>query len=343
MRNIIYLTGITASGKTTIAKKLSDHLNIPFVKADDIYSMIARELHHPKQEQLVMPEAWKEYPDFGLLKIKYYRELLKDIQGDFIIEGFPLFFEQDRQIIEKIIGEHTKTFFRFVLPFDIWRKYADIKFGGSHLKADFLKLNGYFENPGFHYELEDPNILFVHYAKYQREGFTDKKWELLKFDEASLSGKSVIDLGCNEGWIGRSCMELGASPVFGVDYNWRYLEIARSSGLDVELSDLDAFEFKQKFDIVLCLAVFHYVRDKERLLEKIAAATNELFILEVPVTNQQLENHPVLALYDTGQCQYFIPSLALLDIWLKRYFKSYIKYESVAPDNSRRFIFKCYK
>lgn len=340
MRNIIYITGITASGKTTLATKLASHLGLPFFKADDVYSMIAKEINWPRQEQLVLPEFWVKFPKFGLLKLKYYRELLKDVQGDFIIEGFPLFFEQDRQLIKQVIGEHFATFFRLDLPYEQWQKYANIKFGGSNIKRDFTMLNSYFEAPEFSYEITNPDILFTHYEEYQRFGFTDKKWELLKLNEKSLSGRSVIDLGCNEGWIGRSCLELGASPVFGVDYNWRYLEKAREAGLETSLCDLDDYEFKQQFDIVICLAVFHYVRDKERLLEKIATNTREMLILEIPIATD--ERH-ILLLHDTGKCQYFIPSFSLIEAWILKYFKRYEYYDSIAPDDSKRIIFKCYK
>lgn len=343
MRNIIYLSGITASGKTTVAQKLSEFLGLPFVKADDVYSMISQELCYTRQEELVLPDAWKKFENFGNLKHKYYKKLLENISGDFIIEGFPLFFEQDRQLINKVIGEHKATFFRFNLPFKRWKEIAWIKYSKAHSQRDFDYLNNFFEPPAVYYDLADPNMLFVGHDKYQRIGFTDKKWELLKLSTAELKNKNVIDLGCNAGWIGKACLQNGAASADGVDYNWRYLEEARENGLNTTLSDLDDFEFSKQYDIVLCLAVFHYVKDKEKLLAKIAENTKEIFILEMPVTNQQLENTPLLALYDTGKCEYFIPSLALLDLWLKRYFKSYERWESVAPDKSRRFIFKCYK
>jgi hypothetical protein len=340
MRNIIYITGITASGKTTLAQKLADHLGLPFVKADDVYSMIGRELHYDKPEKLVMPEAWDKFPKFGLLKLKYYKELIKDISGDFIIEGFPLFFEQDRQLLTQAAGEHTATIFRLNLPFDVWQNYAGIKFGGSHIKRDFDHLNSFFEEPAAFYTISNPDILFTHYEKYQRDGFTDKKWDLLKLGEVDLLNRSVIDLGCNEGWIGRNCLNLMADNVTGVDYNWRYLEIARSQGLHTELADLDDYEFKKAYDVVIFLAAFHYVRDKELLLEKIAKNTKEMFILEIPVAEDE---RPILLLHDTGKCKYFIPSLPLILFWLNKYFARVDYWPSVAPDNSKRLIFKCYK
>ena len=340
MRNIIYITGITASGKTTIAQKLAVHLDLPFIKADDVYSMIGRELKYDKPEKLVMPEAWGQFTNFGELKLKYYKELVKDITGDFIIEGFPLFFKQDRELLDKAIGDHTSTFFRFDLPFEVWQQYAGVKFGGSHIRRDFDHLNSFFEAPDAFYTITNPDILFTHYEKYQRDGFTDKKWELLKLSTIDLINRSVIDLGCNEGLIGRNCLKLGADSVTGVDYNWRYLEIARSNGLITELCDLDNYEFKRAYDVVIFLAAFHYVRDKELLLEKIFKNTKEMFILEIPIADDE---RPILLLHDTGQCKYFIPSLSLTLFWLNKYFKRVDYWPSVAPDNSKRLIFKCYK
>lgn len=340
MRKVIYLSGITASGKTTIAEKLSNFLGIPFYKADDVYSMISQELRYTKQEELVMPEMWKKFRDFGELKYKYYKKLLGQETGDFIIEGFPLFFEQDRQLIHNVIGGHDSTFFRFNLPFPRWKEIAWTKYGRAHSQRDFEYLNSFFEPPAEYYELLEPEKLFVTAEKYQRNGFTDKKWELLDLKSEVLGDKSIMDLGCNAGWIGDYCLKNGANSASGVDYNWRYLEEARAKGLKTYFSDLDDFEFPNKYDIVFCLAVFHYVKDKEKLLRKISENTKELFILEVPVCDSEL---PALALHDTGKCEYFIPSLPLLDLWLKRYFSSYTISDSVAPDKSKRFIFKCYK
>lgn len=338
MRKVIYISGVTASGKTTAAEKLSKFLGLPFYKADDVYSMIGREIECATPEKLVMPKAWIEHPDFGKLKAKYYRELLKNEPGDFIIEGFPLFFEQDRQLIKKVIGEHFATYFRINLPFPVWRQYAQNKFYKSYVKSDFDAMNCYFEPPKHHYEITDPGVLFQHHEEYQRAGFTDEKWKLLGLGD--IAGKTVIDLGCNAGWIGTDCFAAGASEVDGVDYNWRYLEEARAAGIIAHLADLDNFEFEKQYDITLCLAVFHYVRDKEKLLAKIAAATKKLFVLEVPISKIE---KPVLELHDTGKCEYFIPSHSLISQWLLKYFSEVKSRESIAPDNSYRLIFKCLK
>jgi len=342
MRKIIYITGITSSGKTTAAEKLSIFLNIPFLKADDVYSMIARELKYDRADKLVMPEFWKKFEGFSQLKIKYYKELLKDIKGDFIIEGFPLFFEQDRQIIENIIGEHFKTIFKLEIPVDTWINYANGKLGGYHSEQDYAYLNRFFEVPKQFYKITDPKQLLVTGELYQREGFTDKKWELLNINKKDLSGKSIIDLGCNSGWIADNCFTAGASEVSGVDYNWRYLDQAREKGIKSFLCDLDEFNFDKEYDVVLCLAVFHYIRDKELFLKKVASATKELFVLEIPVYDKDPDGI-ALHLHDTGKCQYFIPTIKLITLWLNKYFSRVEISNSIPPDNSFRLIFKCYK
>jgi 2-polyprenyl-3-methyl-5-hydroxy-6-metoxy-1,4-benzoquinol methylase len=227
------------------------------------------------------------------------------------------------------------------LPFSKWCEFAHKKFGGSHVKKDFEIMNAYFEKPNYYYEISDPSILFQSHEEYQRPGFTDKKWKLLNLSDKELNCKTVMDLGCNAGWIGDECLNHKALGVDGVDYNWRYLEEARMKGYGkTYLEDLDDFNFEKQYDIVLCLAVFHYVRDKEKLLEKIASATKEMFILEIPVNSLEIE---ALVLHDTGKCKYFIPSFPLIDYWLRKYFNNYELSESIAPDNSKRFIFKCYK
>lgn len=339
MPQVIYIAGITSSGKTTEATKLGKFLGLPVYKADDVYSMIARELKIEAAEQLVMPEAWKKHKNFGDLKAKYYKELLSQEKGDFIIEGFPLFFEQDRKLVKQAVGDHWSTFFYLKIPITRWQELSLKKFGHIPHEKAYHALNGYFEPLDHYYEIADPELLFVHHEKYQRNGFTDKKWELLQLNKHDIKGKHVVDMGCNAGWIGSNCLKLGARSVDGLDYNWRYAEEARMKGLDTYVIDLDNFETNTIYDVVICLATFHYVRDKEKLIEKIAKMTRKMFILEVPISSS---TRKCLELHDTGKCEYYIPSFSLVHYWLTKYFGSYEYKKSIAPDNSSRLIFKAY-
>lgn len=57
-----------------------------------------------------------------------------------------------------------------------------------------------------------------------------------------LTGKSVLDLACGEGWYSRQFKEKGASLVVGVDISEKMVELARKQ------------ESKQKLDIQYIVA-----------------------------------------------------------------------------------------
>jgi SAM-dependent methyltransferase len=333
---IYYLAGITAAGKTTLARQLADHLGIGVTGVDTVYSIIARRLRYTKQEELVLPEFWERFEKFGALKSDAYVEWFADKKGkDMVIEGFPLMFEQDRQLMQKALGEHEVTYFYYKPSVATWLERAYKKYGKPHSEKDWEKMNAYFEPPKEYYEIKDENLLFVHHEPYQRSGLTDKKWKILTVNP---KGKTVFDLGCNSGWIGKYCLERGAKDVLGVDYNWRYLDEARGRGLRTKLMRLeDISRLNETADITFCLATMHYILDKEKFIREVSEKTKELFVLEIPI------------LWEDGlklgkKNHYFIPTKDLILEWLNKYFsKVEVVGETPAPDDSRRLAFKAWK
>jgi tRNA (mo5U34)-methyltransferase len=82
-----------------------------------------------------------------------------------------------------------------------------------------------------------------------------------------LSGRSVLDIGCNAGFYALKMKERGAKRVLGVDCDERYLDQARLAaevkGEDIEfrkLSVYDVASLDETFDIVLFLGVFYHLR-----------------------------------------------------------------------------------
>lgn len=333
---IYYLAGATATGKTTLARKLAKHLGVGVTGVDTVYSIIARKLRYTKQEELVLPEFWERFEKFGALKHDAYKEWFADKQGkDMVIEGFPLFFEQDRQLLREVLGEHDETYFYYKPPTDVWLERASKKYGKPHSATDYIAMTKYFEPPKDYYEINDDNLLFVHHDPYQRSGLTDKKWKMLN---VKTTGKKVFDLGCNSGWIGKYCLDNGASDALGVDYNWRYLDEARKRGLRTKLMRLeDIATLDETADITFCLATMHYILDKEKFIREVAEKTNKLFVLEIPILWEEglklgKKNH------------YFIPTKDLVLEWLNKYFsKVEVVGETPAPDDGRRLAFKAWK
>ncbi len=94
------------------------------------------------------------------------------------------------------------------------------------------------------------------------------KWDL--FAEAipeDLTGKSVLDVGCNAGFYSIEMKRRGADRVLGVDSDERYLAQARLaagvSGLDIEFDHLSVYDvgsLGERFDIVLFMGVLYHLR-----------------------------------------------------------------------------------
>jgi len=119
-------------------------------------------------------------------------------------------------------------------------------------------------------------------------GDSQAKLEMLQLPD-SLAGKSVLDIGCNEGFFSFEAERRGAAHVLGIDYNpskqEKFEVVKKVLGSKAEsrvmsLYDLDP-ETTGRFDVVLLLAVFHHLRYPFLALDKIAAVTNEVAIMEV--------------------------------------------------------------
>lgn len=84
---------------------------------------------------------------------------------------------------------------------------------------------------------------------------------------ADLSGKTVLDIGCNGGFYSLEMKRRGADRVVAIDSDERYLAQARFAaevvGADIELRNLDVYEvgtLRERFDLVLFMGVLYHLR-----------------------------------------------------------------------------------
>src|SRR5205085_10432039 len=83
-----------------------------------------------------------------------------------------------------------------------------------------------------------------------------------------LSGKTVLDIGCNAGFYSIEMKRRGASRVLGIDSDHRYLEQARLAAdvldfEDIEFAKLDVYDVAaigEKFDLVIFMGVLYHLR-----------------------------------------------------------------------------------
>lgn len=82
-----------------------------------------------------------------------------------------------------------------------------------------------------------------------------------------LSGKSVLDIGCNAGFYAMEMKRRGAARVLGIDSDEEYLAQARFAadvnGLDVEYRRMNVYDtpsLGERFDLVIFMGVFYHLR-----------------------------------------------------------------------------------
>lgn len=82
-----------------------------------------------------------------------------------------------------------------------------------------------------------------------------------------LTGKSVLDIGCNGGFYSIEMKKRGAARVLGIDFDEGYLGQARFAasvmGFDIEFRQLSVYDvgaLGERFDVVLFMGVLYHLR-----------------------------------------------------------------------------------
>ncbi len=115
------------------------------------------------------------------------------------------------------------------------------------------------------------------------------KWR--KFADAiphDLSGKSVLDIGCNAGFYSIEMKRRGAERVLGVDFDEAYLAQARFAAeiadCEIEFRQLSVYDvgaLGETFDIVLFMGVLYHLRHPLLALDLIRQhVANDLLVFQ---------------------------------------------------------------
>ena len=98
--------------------------------------------------------------------------------------------------------------------------------------------------------------------------YPDMKWR--KFAQAipaDLTGKTVLDIGCNAGFYSIEMKKRGADRVLGIDFDDVYLNQARFAaevaGADIAFEKLSVYDLGalgEKFDVVIFMGVLYHLR-----------------------------------------------------------------------------------
>jgi tRNA (mo5U34)-methyltransferase len=113
------------------------------------------------------------------------------------------------------------------------------------------------------------------------------RWGFLKpFIPDDLTGKSVLDIGCNAGFFSFEMKKRNAARVVGVDIMPHILAQARFLShwfkLPIELRELGVYDIESlgQFDFVVFIGVLYHLRHPLYALEKVASICRETMYLQ---------------------------------------------------------------
>ncbi|MBK8014312.1 MAG: methyltransferase domain-containing protein [Deltaproteobacteria bacterium] len=104
---------------------------------------------------------------------------------------------------------------------------------------------------------------------------------------ADLSGMSVLDIGCNAGFIAFEAKARGADYVCGVDLKPGYIEQAKfcaeAKGVDVDFRVLDVYELEKlgrQFDFVFFVGILYHCRHLTVAIDQVSSVAKDRVIVE---------------------------------------------------------------
>jgi len=155
--------------------------------------------------------------------------------------------------------------------------------GRKGLAARVAELGPWFHNMELDGVRTAPDHFLGDYPAFKFARFADAL-------PADLTGKTVLDIGCNAGFYTMEMARRGAAHVVGIDSDPRYLDQARLAaevlGFSdrIELRQLDVYDvgaLGQSFDVVIFMGVLYHLRHPLLALDLIHAhAARDLMVFQ---------------------------------------------------------------
>lgn len=115
--------------------------------------------------------------------------------------------------------------------------------------------------------------------------YFDRAYVLLNNLPQSNKYHSLLDIGCSVGdWL--VLYSHKGYDVFGIDLNYRQIEIAKQRGLKVEKISVEKYiSSNQKFDLIILSQVFEHLLDPKQILQQIRQMMSEQSRVVISVPN----------------------------------------------------------
>jgi tRNA (mo5U34)-methyltransferase len=178
--------------------------------------------------------------------------------------------------------------------------------------------------------------------------YPSAKWSVFASSiPADLSGKTVLDIGCNGGFYSIEMKRRGAKRVLAIDSDPAYLAQARFaaevSGFEIDFRLLDVYQIaslRESFDVVFFMGVLYHLRHPQLALDllnehvvkdtlvfqSLLRGTTEVAQLEsnYPFSEQEIFNqtgYPIMHFvehqYSNDQTNWWIPNRACVEAMLR--------------------------
>lgn len=145
-------------------------------------------------------------------------------------------------------------------------------------------------------------------------------WQTIgKLLPRDLTGKTLLDVGCNAGFYSVEAKRRGAERVLGVDGQRQHVRqglfVRKVLGLDVEFRRLNVYELSPRnvgqFDITLALGLLYHLKHPILALENLYRVTKELLVIETAImpANQMPASFP----YSFGAAEATLHPLAYVE------------------------------
>ncbi len=120
--------------------------------------------------------------------------------------------------------------------------------------------------------------------------FTAQKLPMLDIP-TDLTGKSVLDIGCSEGFFAREAEQRGASRIVGIDtaphLSDKNALLGEITGSRLEFREQTVYDLAPEtsgtFDLVIFLSVFQHLDYPFQALDLISEVTEVTAIMEIPI------------------------------------------------------------
>jgi tRNA (mo5U34)-methyltransferase len=186
---------------------------------------------------------------------------------------------------------------------------------------------------------------------------SDRKWDRIRAALGPLSGRSILDVGCNNGYYMFRCLAEDPAFVLGVDPGARFLyqfklinHFVQASQLRVEpLGVEDIGVFSECFDVVLCMGVLYHRKQQYETLELLyrALRSRGRLLLETLIVG---DDTPYClcppSRYAMMRNVWFVPSKSVLLEWLSQVGFTEIEVVAdswVTPEEQRQTEFAPFK